>query len=250
MDETLRAYDDALITVRSRGLERSAKVYSPEGIQLVDTLALKQAAEFKRMYNFSWLGMRVIQFPLDLICLQQLIFDVRPSLIIETGIAHGGSLIFSASMLKLLDIPGKVIGIDIDIRAHNREKIEGHPLYSYISMIEGSSVDDEVVAQVANQIDPADRVFVILDSNHSYDHVRQELSKYQTFVTPGSYLVCMDAALGFVGDIPRGDEVWFEDNAIRAIREFLDDHNNYKLNPLFEGSGTTSTPFGALKKKY
>ena len=115
MDINLRVYEDATVTLKSRGREVTKNVYSAEGIELIDTVSLKQAAQFKRMYNFSWLGVKIIQFPLDVLCVQQLIAKVRPTLIIETGIAHGGSLIFSASMLKLLDIDGRVFGVDVDI---------------------------------------------------------------------------------------------------------------------------------------
>ena len=151
MDINLRVYEDATVTLKSRGREVTKNVYSAEGIELIDTVSLKQAAQFKRMYNFSWLGVKIIQFPLDVLCVQQLIAKVRPTLIIETGIAHGGSLIFSASMLKLLDIDGRVFGVDVDIRNHNREIIEHHPLNEYITMLEGNSISDEIISSLRNE---------------------------------------------------------------------------------------------------
>lgn len=249
MDIDIRAFSDATITLKSRGKQITQNVYSKEGLELVDTIALKQAAEFKRMYDFNWFGVQIIQFPLDIMCMQQLIMHVKPTLIIETGIAHGGSLIFSASMLKLLDIDGRVIGIDVDIRSHNRKIIESHPLNNYLTLLEGSSISDEIITQIKKEIKTSDTVLIILDSNHSYEHVRAELDLYSPFVSKGSYLVCMDGALGFVGDIPRGSEDAFTNNPVPAIKEFLAINKNFYLDPIFENGGTTSSPYGALLKK-
>lgn len=249
MDINLRVYEDATVTLKSRGREVTKNVYSAEGIELIDTVSLKQAAQFKRMYNFSWLGVKIIQFPLDVLCVQQLIAKVRPTLIIETGIAHGGSLIFSASMLKLLDIDGRVFGVDVDIRNHNREIIEHHPLNEYITMLEGNSISDEIISSLRNEIRQNDRVLVILDSNHSYEHVRAELDLYSDFVSQGSYLIAMDGALGFVGDIPRGNEQAFIDNPVPAIRQFLTNNADFVLDSIFEDNGTTSSPYGALYRQ-
>lgn len=249
MDINLRAYDDATITIKSRGREVTEKVYSREGVELIDTIALKQAAQFKRMYNYSWLGVKIIQFPLDMVCVQQLIAKVRPTLIIETGVAHGGSLIFSASMLKLLDIDGRVIGIDVDIRKQNREIIENHPLFNYITLLEGSSISEEVIHAVQKEVTENDRVLVILDSNHSYEHVRSELELYSEFVSEGSYIIAMDGALGFVGDIPRGDEAAFKDNPVPAIQQFIEKNKDFVPDSIFEDNGTTSSPFGAMYRQ-
>lgn len=246
MDINLRVYEDATVTIKSRGREISEKVYSAEGVELIDTIALKQAAELKRMYNFSWLGVKIIQFPLDMMCVQQLIAKVRPTLIIETGVAHGGSLIFSASILKLLEIEGRVIGVDVDIRSHNRKIIENHPLNNYITLMEGSSISEEIVDALKSEVSDKDRVLVILDSNHTFEHVRAELELYSDFVSEGSYLIAMDGALGFVGDIPRGDESAFSDNPLPAIHQFLEKNADFVPDRIFEDNGTTSSPYGAL----
>ena len=147
----------------------------------------------KYSYNFTWLGRPIIQYPQDMIAMQEIIWEVQPDLIIETGIAHGGSLIFSAAMLELVAActgsEGEVLGIDIDIRQHNREAIEGHPMYKRISMIEGSSIDPEIIAQVVEKTKDKKRILVCLDSNHTHDHVLAELEAYALMTTVGSYCV-------------------------------------------------------------
>ncbi|RME58884.1 cephalosporin hydroxylase, partial [Candidatus Parcubacteria bacterium] len=177
----------------------------------------------KYSYSFSWLGRPIIQYPQDMVAMQELIWAVKPDLIIETGIAHGGSLIFSASMLTLLDVceavesgtvldPAqtrrKVIGIDIEIRPHNREAIEKHPMNHRIEMVEGSSINPEVVAKVKEMAKGYERVLVFLDSNHTHDHVLAELEAYAPLVSKGSYCVVFDT---IIEDMPEGsfpDRPW------------------------------------------
>ena len=249
MDRKLRAYEDAVISVTSKGKTWTADVYSKEGCDLVNTIALKQGAEFKAMYKPTWLGVRVIQFPNDLVALQQLVWNVKPTKIIECGVAHGGQLVFLASILQNINEPkSRVIGVDVEIRQHNREIIEAHSLSNFITLIEGSSIEDSTFDKVRSCISPEDRVLVVLDSNHTYGHVKEEIRIYNKLVSAGSYLVVMDAALGYVGDIPRGEEYWFDDNPIDAIEEFLADNKEYILEPIFDEYGVTSSPYGALKK--
>src|SRR5687768_13839906 len=143
---------------------------------------LTRTAPYKYSYNFTWFGRPVIQFPQDLMALQEIIWRVRPAAVVETGIAHGGSLVFSASMLQLLGGDGVVIGVDIDIRAHNRAAIESHPLAPRIRLVEGSSTAPEVLGRVKELIGGRGPVLVILDSNHTHDHVRQELDLYAPLV--------------------------------------------------------------------
>ncbi len=150
-------------------------------------------------YNFSWLGRPVIQLPQDLLAVQELIWQVRPDLIVETGIAHGGSLIHSASLLEILGGDGIVVGVDVDIRAHNRREIEAHPLARRIRLIEGSSTDEAVAAAVREQARGRRAVMVILDSNHTHEHVLRELALYAPLVTRGSYLVVFDT---LIEDLP------------------------------------------------
>ena len=198
----------------------------------------------KYLYNFDWLGRPIIQYPQDMVAIQEIIWQVRPTLIIETGIAHGGSLILSASMLALLDYceavesglaiypsesKRKVVGIDIEIREHNRSAIERHPMSSKIEMIEGSSTDQRIINQAAKLAKDHSSVLVLLDSNHTHDHVFSELEAYANLVSVGSYCVVFDT---FVEDMPAGyfaDRPWDQGNSPRtAVDKFL------KIHPEFE----------------
>lgn len=181
----------------------------------------------KYSYNFSWLGRPVIQYPQDMIAMQEIIWEVKPDLIIETGIAHGGSLIFSASMLELNAAcagprNAAVLGIDIEIRPHNRKAIEEHPLFRRISMIEGSSIAPEIIAQVQAKARDKARVLVCLDSNHTHEHVLAELEAYAPLVSVGSYCVVFDT---LIEDMPAGmyaDRPWGPGNNPKtAIWEYL-----------------------------
>lgn len=179
-------------------------------------------ARHRYTYNFTWLGVPIIQFPQDIVALQEIIWTVKPDLIVETGIAHGGSLILSASILELLGGDGMVVGVDIDIREHNKLKIESHALTKRIKMIQGSSVAPEVASQVRELARGRQRIMVILDSNHTHEHVRRELELYSPLVTRDSYLVVFDTS---IEDAPAGffsDRPWGRGNNPRtAVWEFL-----------------------------
>jgi cephalosporin hydroxylase len=197
-------------------------------------------------YNFSWMGRPIIQYPQDMVAMQELIWSIKPDLIIETGIAHGGSLVFSASMLALLDLSEaiesgtpmdprqshrKVVGVDIDIRAHNRAAIECHPMSSRIQLIQGSSVDPTVVSQVHEKAANHQRVLVCLDSNHTHEHVLAELEAYAPLVTPGSYCIVYDT---LVEDMPEDsfpDRPWGKGNNPKtAVWEYLKTHPEFEVD--------------------
>ena len=182
-------------------------------------------------YHFKWLGRPIIQFPQDIVALQEIIWKVRPDLIVETGIARGGSLVFSASMLELLAGDGCVVGIDIDIREHNRVEIERHPFCRRIKMIQGSSVDQEIFRQVERQAEGRERVLVILDSNHTHEHVARELQLYAPLVTKDSYLIVFDT---IIEDMPAdfsAGRSWGKDNTPRtAVREFLKSTDRFVID--------------------
>ena len=208
----------------------------------------------KYSYNFSWLGRPIIQYPQDMIAMQEIIWEVKPDLIIETGIAHGGSLIFSAAMLELVavctGIEGEVVGIDIDIRPHNRKAIEEHPMYKRISMIQGSSVAPEIVAQVAEKAKGKKRILVCLDSNHTHDHVLAELDAYAPLTTVGSYCVVFDTV---VEDMPRelsGDRPWGPGNNPKtAVFEYLKTHPEFEIDRGIQNKILiTVAPEGYLKR--
>jgi cephalosporin hydroxylase len=183
---------------------------------------LIQTSEYNYSYHFCWLGRPIIQMPQDIVAMQEIIWRVKPDLIIETGIAHGGSLIFYASMLELIGGGGRVIGIDLDIRAHNRSEIEKHPMAKRISMIEGSSTEPEIIEQVRGLANGCRRILVALDSNHSHDHVRRELELYSPLVTKDSYLVVFDTAVEDMPDNLFPDRPWKKGNNPKtAVWEFL-----------------------------
>jgi len=188
----------------------------------------------KYSYNFSWLGRPIIQYPQDILAMQELIWSVQPDLIIETGIAHGGSLIFFASMLELNAAcggpnDGEVLGVDVDIRAHNREAIEAHPMFKRISMIQGSSIAPEIIAQVQNKAKCKQRVLVSLDSFHTHDHVLAELQAYAPLTSVDSYCVVFDTIIEDMPDDMHPDRPWGPGNNPKtALLEFL------KTNPEFE----------------
>lgn len=204
----------------------------------------------KYSYNFSWMGRPIIQYPSDLLAMQEIIWRVKPDLIIETGIAHGGSLIFYASMLALLgEKERKVVGIDVDIRPHNRIAIEEHPMSPKITLIEGSSTSHHVVEQVRNIATSHSTILVVLDSNHTHSHVLEELHLYSPFVTQGSYLVVFDTC---IEDLPVDtfpDRPWsVGDNPKTAVRRFLQECDRFEVDKEIENKlMVTAAPQGYLR---
>jgi cephalosporin hydroxylase len=210
---------------------------------------LSEVWKYKYAYHFSWMGRPIIQLPQDIIALQEIIWSVKPDLIIETGIAHGGSLIFHASILELIGSPGRVLGIDIDIRAHNREAIEKHPMFKRIDLIEGSSVDSKIADRVKAAAQGKKRVMVILDSNHTHEHVLRELELYAPLVTKGSYLVVLDT---IVEDLPADtfpDRPWSPGNNPKtAVREYLKRTDRFVVDKATEDKlQITAAPEGYLR---
>lgn len=183
--------------------------------------AFDSIVPYRYAYNWSWLGRPAIQFPQDLMALQEIIWRTRPEVIVETGIAHGGSLVFSASMLALLGGEREAIGIDIDVRAHNRAAIEAHPLASRITMVEGSSVDDSVAAAVRARVGER-TAMVVLDSNHTADHVARELALYAPLVRAGFFLIVMDTVVEYQDPSSIVDRPWGPgNNPMTAVDAFL-----------------------------
>jgi cephalosporin hydroxylase len=217
-----------VIAVEQDGDVTEVPLYSTEGFELLSELWLKVGWNQKHSYTFSWMGIPVIQEPEDLVRMQELIYTLRPDVIVETGVAHGGSLIFYASLLKTLG-KGRVIGIDIDIRAHNRAAIEAHALFDAITLYEGSSTDEQIVAQVRDEVASAETVLVILDSNHTHEHVLAELEAYADLVSVGSYLIAFDGIMAAVADTPRGEPAWASDNPISAVEAFVAKHPEFVL---------------------
>lgn len=205
---------------------RLLDLYSREAFELVARQYLRLGWNQKYTYTFSWLGRPIIQLPDDMVRLQEVIYRLRPDVIVETGVAHGGSLVFSAGLCKLMG-KGRVIGIDVEIREHNRTAIESHELSGLITLIEGDAVAADTVTRVGAEVRGANTVLVILDSCHTRSHVLAELRAYSQFVTPGSYIVATDGVMEDVYDTPRGKPSWQSDNPVTAVREFLQESADF-----------------------
>jgi cephalosporin hydroxylase len=203
-------------------------LYSKEAFELISQLWLTVGWNQKYTYTFSWMGRPVIQLPEDMIRIQEVIYAVKPDVIIETGVAHGGSLVYYASLFKAMG-KGRVIGIDIEIRPHNRKAIEAHDLFSLITLIEGSSTSAGVVNRVKSLVKPEEKVLILLDSCHSKEHVLAELECYHSLVSPGSYIVATDGIMRNLNDVPRGNREWIWDNPAAAAAEFAAEHSEFVL---------------------
>jgi len=203
-------------------------LYSKAAFELISQQWLLVGWNEKYPYTFSWLGRPIIQLPEDMIRAQEVIYQVKPDVIVETGIAHGGSLIYYASLFNAIG-KGRVIGVDIEIRPHNRQAIEAHELFPFITLIEGSSTDTEIVNHVKSLIGEGETVLVFLDSNHTKDHVAKELEAYCGLVTPNSYIVATDGSMKDLSHVPRGNPSWSEDNPTAAAAEFAERHKEFVL---------------------
>lgn len=227
---------------------------TPEAFELISQLWLRAGWDTKYVYSFAWMGRPVIQLPEDMLRIQEVIYQVQPDVILETGIAHGGSLIYYASLCKAMD-KGRVVGVDIEIRPHNRTAIEAHPLFPWITLLEGDSVAPAMVERVKNLIQPGETVLVMLDSNHTKAHVLAELEAYAPLVTPGSYIVAADGIMEQVAGAPRTQPDWTWNNPRQAALEFLQTHPEFVLDtpafPFNEGvvqKQVTYWPGGYLKR--
>jgi cephalosporin hydroxylase len=194
-------------------------LYSDDGFRLISDLWVKTGWNQKYTYSFSWFGVPMIQLPEDVLRYQEVVFRLQPDVIIETGVAHGGSAVFSASLCRLMG-KGRVIAVDIEIRPHNRARIERHPLAPLITLIEGSSTAPDIVNKVRSLVAPGESVLVMLDSDHSFNHVTAELEAYAPLVTRDSWIVATDGIMQDLEDVPRGRAGWGQDNPARAAREF------------------------------
>jgi cephalosporin hydroxylase len=248
-------------------VENIRRLSKSESVKNLSHKWIREVSDFKWAYNFTWLGRPAIQFPNDAWAVQEIIWNVQPDLIIETGIAHGGSLILSASMLALLDMSDaisegrmidpkvsnrKVLGIDIDIRPHNRSAIEAHPMASRISMIQGSSIARDVIDKVQAFANDYKRIMVCLDSNHTHDHVLQELSAYAPLTSKGSYCIVFDT---LIEDMPAKDfpdRPWGPGNNPKtAVREFLKTHPEFEIDKTIQDKlQITVAPDGFLQRMY
>ncbi len=247
-DTTLAAGPGARVLVETEAGVRQADLYSPDGLALVAGLWLKLSAEYGLMYGGSWLGVPIIQLPGDIVAMQELLWKTRPDVVVECGFAHGGSAVLYASILELLG-KGVVIGVDVEVRRHNRAAVESHPLSKRIRIVEGSSIDPRTVSAVGKAAEGAASVLVVLDSNHDREHVLAEMEAYHGLVTPDSYLVAMDGAQAHVWDVPRAKPGWRDSNPLQAIEAFLAAHPEFDEDPRYHRGLVTSSPRGFLRRK-
>ena len=216
------------LTIEKDGKSNEMDLYSREAFECLSMQWLRVGWNQKYVYTFSWMGRPIIQLPEDMIRAQEVIYRLRPDVIVETGVAHGGSLVFYAGLCKAMG-RGRVFGIDIEIRRHNRKAIEAHELSSYITLIEGNSTDAAIAAKTKSLVRAGEKVIVFLDSNHSRQHVLAELEAYCGLVSPGSYIVATDGLMRTLSDVPRGKAEWTQDNPAEAAAEFARTHPEFIL---------------------
>ena len=237
-------FDEAKGAVRYQG--REILLDDPEAFDLISRAWLRSGWDTKYVYGFSWLGRPIIQLPEDILRIQEVISEIQPDVIVETGVAHGGSLIFYASLCTALG-KGRVIGVDVEIRPENRESIVRHRMGSLISLIEGSSTDPSIVEAVKELIGPGETTLVVLDSNHLKQHVLAELEAYSPLVSPGSYIVACDGIMQQVCGAPRTAADWNWNNPISAVNEFITKYPHFEcvepVWPFNEGKVTNRVTY-------
>ena len=242
-DDRTQFENSKLVSIANLGDDKEIFSQSKEMIKSLD--------KYNYSYLWSWLGLPIIQLPADILATQEVLWQVKPDVVIETGVARGGSVVFIASILKMMG-KGKVVGVDIDIRSHNRAAIMNHPLANLIKLIEGPSTSEDVLQQVSTEIRKTDVVMVILDSDHSYEHVLSECNEYSKFVSKGSYLVVADTFVGHLTqeEAPKNrSKLWFKGNEPLAARdEFLKNNPNFTIdNHINNKLVLSSSPGGYLK---
>ena len=242
------------VKVEQDGEVQNYSIGTPEAFSLISAAWLRSGWDNKHVYSFTWMGRPIIQLPDDMVRLQELIYAVKPHVIVETGVAHGGSLVFSASLCKAMD-NGRVIGVDVEIRPHNRAAIEQHELHHLIHLIEGNSVAPNIVEEVKQAIHPGERVMVLLDSNHTKSHVLAELEAYAPLVNVGSYIIAMDGIMEKMVGAPRSEADWIWNNPKSAALEFVAQHPEFVIEeprfPFNEGAideRVTYWPSGFIRR--
>ena len=215
-----------VVTVTDAAGTRELPFASAEAFAAVSRAWLAVGWDTKYVYSFTWLGRPVIQLPEDMLRIQEVIHECKPDVIMETGVAHGGSLVFYASLCEAMG-HGRVIGVDVEIRPHNRAAIEAHPMFKHITLIEGDAIATATYDQVRGLVRPGETVLVLLDSNHTFEHVLAELRLYGPLVTKGSYIVATDGIMAQVAGAPRTREDWSWNNPLRAIEHFLRENDGF-----------------------
>lgn len=239
------------LTLEAHGQTKTVDVFSQDGLEMVSSLWVKLYAQYKLTHNCTWMGVPIIQFPEDIMMMEELIWKVRPDVIVECGFAHGGSALFYASLMELMG-KGIVVGVDVEIRPYNRIAVQNHPMSHRVRMVDGSSIEAGTIAKIKAFVRPGDKVMVLLDSNHSADHVAREIELYKDMVSPGSYLVVMDGAQAYVWDTPGGKPEWVTDNPLTAIEAFMatpEAQAEFEIDEHFTRLFVTSNPKAYLRRK-
>jgi cephalosporin hydroxylase len=227
MDSDLQFAKEVKENINKQGSDKELMALSRKWVEKIQP--------YNYCHSFTWMGQTIIQAPQDIMAMQEIIWKVKPDLIIETGIARGGSLVFYSSMLELLGGDGIVLGIDIDIRKHNRESLEAHPMYKRIRMLEGSSIDEKIAEQVRENAQSKKRVMVCLDSNHTHNHVLRELELYAPLVNVGSYCVVFDTGVEYLPDELTANRPWGKgNNPLTAVRSYLKQNSNFIIDKVIE----------------
>ncbi len=237
----------SIVTVQTPNGPREIDIYTDEGFSVLSHLWTRSGWQHKSTYELVWMGIPIIQLPEDILMMQELIWRVRPDVIIESGVAHGGALILYASLLDAIG-KGHVVGVDVEIRKYNRLAIEAHPMSKRLTLIEGDSVSDDTLARVRAEIPSGASVMVALDSNHTREHVAAELERYAPLVTPDSYCVVFDSVMTMVSDAPSAGENWQSDNPLDAISSFLDEHKEFEVDNWFNRLEVTYCQSGFLRR--
>lgn len=221
-----------VVVEREKGLD-TYPIGTPEAFSAISQVWVRSGWDTKYVYSFTWMGRPIIQLPEDMFRIQEVIYTIKPDVIIETGVAHGGSLVFYASLCKAMN-RGRVIGIDIEIRSHNRKAIEEHELFGFITLIEGNSADRNVINRVKKMIRPEEKVFIMLDSNHSKEHVLSELNAYADLVSVDSYIVAADGIMESLVGAQRSSQDWAWNNPKAAAQDFVEHNAHFIIEePLF-----------------
>lgn len=236
-----------IVTVQTPDGPRDVDVYTPEGFSVLSHLFTRSGWQRKLSYEVVWMGIPIIQLPEDIMMMQELIWRVRPDVIVEAGVAHGGALILYSSLLDAIG-RGRVIGVDVEIRKYNRLAIQAHPMSKRVTLIEGDSVAPATLDRVRAEIPPGSTVMVALDSSHTREHVAAELERYAPLVTPGSYCVVFDSVMTMVSDAPGAGPGWDADNPLEAVRAFLAEHEEFEVDPSFNRLEVTYCQSGFLRR--
>ncbi len=242
------AREGSTITLSDGDSVTTVDLYSRDGLELLSALWTKIAYTHRVMYEPTWLGVPIIQLPGDIVVMQELIWKIRPDVIVECGLAHGGAAVMYASICEMIG-HGRIVGVDVDIRKHNRVALESHPMAHRIELIEGSSIEAETVEQVAEATAGAGTVLVVLDSNHTTEHVYRELQLYSPMVTPGSYLVARDGVQAYYWDGPTGKTEWRDNSPLHALRRFVAESKEFCVDEHYGRLQITTSPEGFLRRR-